>query len=168
MTQRLEDYLSSGYVFEVIPAEEGGYLVRYPDLPGCFAQVEEDENILEVATDILGSWLTVALEDGDDIPMPRAAHAYSGKFVLRVPRSMHAALATAADREGVSTNSYIVSLLAERHTSQTWERRFEYLCDQMDHMHNDLRSQFGQVSGMPEARPRSPLSGSSSSLPMAA
>lgn len=119
MERTLVDYLGLGYVYEVVPAEEGGSVVRYPDLPGCFAQVEEDEDIRQVARDVLTEWLTLALEDSDDIPVPRAAREYSGRFVLRVPRSMHASLAMAADREGVSTNAYIVSLLAERHATRT-------------------------------------------------
>lgn len=113
--RHLDDYLSLGYVYEVVPAEEGGFVVRYPDLPGCFARVEEDEDIRQVARDVLTEWLTLAIEDGDDIPVPQPVREYSGRFVLRVPRSMHASLAVAADREGVSTNTYIVSLLAERH-----------------------------------------------------
>lgn len=119
MDRTLDDYLGLGYVYEVVPAEEGGSVVRYTDLPSCFAQVEEGEDIRQVARDVLTEWLTLALEDGDDIPVPQAAREYSGRFVLRVPRSMHASLATAADREGVSTNTYIVSLLAERHAARS-------------------------------------------------
>ncbi len=117
--RHLGDYLSLGYVYEVIPADEGGSVVRYPDLPGCFAQVENGEDIRQIAADVLTEWLTLAIEDGDDIPIPQAARQYSGRFVLRVPRSMHASLAIAADREGVSTNTYIVSLLAERHATRS-------------------------------------------------
>jgi len=115
----LDHYLGLGYVYEVVPPDEGGSIVRYSDLPGCFEQVEEGENIRQVARDVLTEWLTLALEDGDDTPVPRAAREYSGRFVLRVPRSMHASLAMAADREGVSTNAYIVSLLAERHATRS-------------------------------------------------
>jgi predicted HicB family RNase H-like nuclease len=39
---------------------------------------------------------------------------YSGKLVLRMPKQLHADLAAAAEREGMSLNSYLVYLLAER------------------------------------------------------
>ena len=70
MSQTLDEYLHLGYPFEVIPAGEGGHVVRYPDLPGCFAQVEEGDDIIAVATEILESWLIVAIAAGDPIPLP--------------------------------------------------------------------------------------------------
>ncbi len=39
---------------------------------------------------------------------------YSGQLRVRLPRSLHAALASAARREGVSLNTLIVSYLSER------------------------------------------------------
>lgn len=119
MPHTLEDYVRLGYPFEVIPAEEGGHLVRYPDLPGCFAQVEEGEDVLAVASEILEGWLAVAIEDGDPIPLPGNAHRYSGRFVLRVSRTMHADLAREAERDGVSINAYINTILAARHARQS-------------------------------------------------
>ena len=114
MPHTLDDYLRLGYPLEVIPAEEGGHVVRYPDLPGCFAQVENGDDVLAVAAEILEGWLTVAIEDGETIPLPGNAHRYSGRFVLRVPRTMHADLAHEAEREGVSINTYLNTILAAR------------------------------------------------------
>ena len=39
--------------------------------------------------DAMRGWLEVALEDGIPVPEPRPLEAYSGKFVARVPRSLH-------------------------------------------------------------------------------
>lgn len=115
LLQTLDAYLRLGYPYEVIPAEEGGHIVRYPDLPGCFTQIEEGEDIAAAATDILTGWLTVALEDGDPIPLPGVTTSHSGRFVLRMPRTLHAALAREAEREGVSINAYNNSILSARH-----------------------------------------------------
>lgn len=41
--------------------------------------------------------------------------AYSGKFLMRVPRRLHADLAKAAKSQGVSLNRYVLYLLTERH-----------------------------------------------------
>jgi hypothetical protein len=57
-------------------------------------------------------WLEVALEEGIPIPEPRPEEDYSGKFVVRVPRSLHRELVEHAEREGVSLNQYINVVLA--------------------------------------------------------
>jgi hypothetical protein len=46
------------------------------------------------------------------IPEPRPEEEYSGKFVVRVPRSLHRELVETAEREGVSLNQYINVALA--------------------------------------------------------
>jgi predicted HicB family RNase H-like nuclease len=50
----------------------------------------------------------------------------SGKLLVRLPKSLHAALAEEAEREGVSLNHLIVAKLAQRldqHNPRTTERR---------------------------------------------
>jgi antitoxin HicB len=59
----------------------------------------------------LQSWLAVAREFGDKLPGPFAA--VSGRFVQRVPRSLHAQLIAKAKEEGVSLNTLIVSLVSQ-------------------------------------------------------
>jgi predicted HicB family RNase H-like nuclease len=62
--------------------------------------------------DAMEGWLSVALEDGKAIPEPRAGKHYSGRFLLRIPRTLHAELAREAEREGVSLNQYAATTLA--------------------------------------------------------
>lgn len=111
MVRTLDEYAVLPYRLEVLPAEEGGYLVSYPELPGCFAQVEAGEDVLAVAEDVKRAWLEVALADGDDIPLPQSLRDYSGRFVVRIPKSLHRRLAIAAEQEGVSLNAFVTSLL---------------------------------------------------------
>lgn len=70
MTERFSEYPRGEYQFEVIHAKEGGYVVRYPDLPGCFAQVEAGDEPGSIASEILERWLAVAIVDGEPIPLP--------------------------------------------------------------------------------------------------
>jgi hypothetical protein len=42
------------------------------------------------------------------------ASSHSGRLLLRMPPSLHAELAEAADREGQSLNAYITGVLADR------------------------------------------------------
>jgi hypothetical protein len=51
-------------------------------------------------------------EDAAEIPLPSYPEAYSGKFNLRLPKSLHRRLAELAEREAVSLNQLVVSLLA--------------------------------------------------------
>ena len=57
-------------------------------------------------------WLSAALEDGVEIPEPQSQEEYSGRFNLRIPKSLHRALAISAKREGVSLNQLVTAILA--------------------------------------------------------
>lgn len=91
----------------------GGYLVEFPDLPGCIADGETPEEALKYAQDALVSWLKTAAEFGDPIPEPSISDNYSGQWRLRIPKSLHALLALYAKRDGVSLNTYTITLLAK-------------------------------------------------------
>lgn len=110
--RNLDYYLALEYPYTVVP-DDGSFFVQYPDLPGCMTQVENAADIPAMAQEIKELWLETALEDGLDIPEPVTA-AYSGKFVLRLPKSLHQTLAHHAEQEGTSLNSYVVHLLSER------------------------------------------------------
>ncbi len=107
----LEKYARMAYPINVVADEDGGYVVVYPDLPGCITQVETLEEIPAMAREILELWVESELELGHSIPPPSYPEEYSGKFNLRLPRSLHRRLAESAEREGVSLNQYVVSLL---------------------------------------------------------
>lgn len=102
------------YPFEIRPLskdEGGGYAITFPDLPGCRSDGATPEEAIKNGRDALQSWLTVAQEFGDKVPGPFAA--VSGRFVQRVPRSLHAQLIAQAKAEGVSLNTLIVALVSQ-------------------------------------------------------
>jgi antitoxin HicB len=109
----LEYYLSLKYPVSIEEAPEGGYFVQIKDLPGCFSQGETMEETLENIEDARRLWMESMYEDGNEIPLPGAAeNQYSGKFNVRIPKSLHRKLDEIADREGVSLNHYLVSTLS--------------------------------------------------------
>jgi len=55
-------------VFQFEEAEEGGYVVSVPDLPGCISEGDTFEEALEMIKDAMSGWLLVAQEHGDPIP----------------------------------------------------------------------------------------------------
>jgi len=47
------------------------------------------------------------------VPVPNSGGVASGKFVARVPKTVHAQLATRARAEGVSLNALVLTLIAQ-------------------------------------------------------
>lgn len=97
-----------------LSAEEGGgYLIEFPDLPGCLSDGETIEEAIINGNDAVKCWLAAAKEIGRDIPQPGMPETQSGKWVQRVPKSLHNQLVVRAKREGVSLNTLVVSMIAE-------------------------------------------------------
>ncbi len=96
--------------------EDEGYIAIAPDLPGCSAFGETAEEAIREARDAIEAWLQAARAGGDQIPEPSKLplhRKYSGKFVVRVPRNLHAQLVSSAEEEGVSLNQFVNVLLSE-------------------------------------------------------
>ena len=128
----LTEYLTLQYPFQAIADEDGGYVIVFPDLPGCMTQVERVEEIPAMAEDARRAWIETAYEDGEDIPLPSYPEEYSGKFNVRLPRSLHRSLAEAAERDGISLNQYVATLLARGDAQARVERRLDCLEAQME------------------------------------
>jgi len=100
--------------FEIRPLsveEGGGYLVEFPDYPGCMADGATPEEALVEGRDALTSYVQTLKALGR--PTPATGGAYGGQWRQRVPKSMHAALARRAAHEGVSLNMLVTTILAE-------------------------------------------------------
>jgi len=48
------------------PAEEGGFFVSFPDLEGCFTEGNDLAHAIEMATEVLGVYVSCLMDD--DIP----------------------------------------------------------------------------------------------------
>lgn len=109
----LNDYLEMSYRMEIVEDhDEGGFVVTFPDLPGCITCGETIESAVANAADAKKEWIAAALEGGIEIQEPDSLEDYSGQFKLRIPRSLHRALAEHSKREGISMNQYCVYLLS--------------------------------------------------------
>ncbi|MCC7364029.1 MAG: type II toxin-antitoxin system HicB family antitoxin [Dehalococcoidia bacterium] len=111
----LDDYLNLPYHIVMVRDDTGGdpgWVIWVDELPGCISQGDSPEEATEMIRDAMEGWLSVALEYGDDIPLPREETEHSGKFMVRLPRSLHRELADGARHEGVSLNQYVSTLLA--------------------------------------------------------
>ncbi len=114
MMKTLNEYMAMSYRMEVVEdKDEGGFVVSYPDLPGCITCGETVEIAINNALDAKRAWIEAALEEGIPIQEPDNLEDYSGQFKLRIPRSLHRLLAEHSKREGISMNQYCVYLLSK-------------------------------------------------------
>lgn len=109
-------YLNLPYTIEVVhdnDEENPGWAARVVELPGCITQGDTFEELGEMVKDAIRGWIEVALKDGINIPEPRSQEEYSGKFVIRIPKSLHCELAETAARENVSLNAFVSTVLGK-------------------------------------------------------
>ena len=96
---------------EPIPRDEGGgYMVTFPDLPGCIADGETIDVAISEARDAFDAWTMAEREDTGRLP---SLKTYSGQFVQRIPKTLHRRLAKQAAAEGVSLNQLAAIFLAQ-------------------------------------------------------
>ena len=111
----IDYYMSLPYAVKVVP-REGGYFARVEDLPECTAWGEDLEGLWEAVRQAKLRWIEEALHLDRRIPEPgeseESLKEYSGRILLRMPRSLHRDLADKAHLEGVSLNQFIVITLA--------------------------------------------------------
>ena len=102
------------HVVSPLSAEDGGgFLITFPDLPGCMSDGETIEAAIENGRDAFISWVSARVDMKKTIPKPVIREVnvdnFSGRFVQRVPKSLHARLAMQAKKDGVSLNTFILS-----------------------------------------------------------
>lgn len=88
------------------------WAVEFPELPGLAADSETWEGLPQAIEEAKRAWFEGMLEEGLPIPEPRGMPEHSGKLQLRLPKSLHAQAAQAAEREGASLNSFLVAAIA--------------------------------------------------------
>lgn len=93
--------------------EGGGYVIEFADLPGCMSDGETIEQTIANGKDAIKAWIKAAKEINMPIPKPGILESQSGKWVQRVPKSIHLRLVDRAKQEGVSLNTLVITLLSE-------------------------------------------------------
>ena len=101
------------YQFTVRPLskeEGGGYLVEYPDLPGCMSDGETIAEAITNGREALRDCMEVFKEAGRKLPKPSIEAA---QWRQRLPRTLYSKLTKQAENEGVSINSLVTAIIAE-------------------------------------------------------
>lgn len=118
----LAHYLELPYQLDVKSERDGErtrWMATVEELPGCTSQGDTADEALAGLRAAMEAWLTAAIAENRDIPQPgqnggksRASHSYSGRFLVRMPKSLHEDLAQAAEKEQVSLNRLVTDVLA--------------------------------------------------------
>jgi len=103
---------------------DGYWIAEHPELPGCKADGETAQEALSSLDVSRELWIECSLANGLEVPEPQEAPEYSGRFVLRIPKSLHRDLANEAEAEGVSLNSLVSNVLASRHARKEYPVSF--------------------------------------------
>jgi len=105
------NYLRLPYTIQLRQYEDGTFFAEVAELPGCMTEADTAEEALRLIRDAMAGWIEVALTEGLPIPAPAAGADYSGRFLVRAPKSLHRDLGQRARAEGASLNQFVVTTL---------------------------------------------------------
>ena len=127
-TKTLELYLQRDYPI-MLERVGGEYEAWHPDFGRgtMFVRGKTIREAIRLLDAFRRDLIRTYYERGVAIPEPskRGKQPYSGQFLLRIPRDLHAQLARTAKRNGVSMNAYITHLLSQRSAIETHTEELE-------------------------------------------
>ena len=113
--KKVDEYmkLPYNYIIQPINDESGNYYyARVLEFDGCQSTGETFNEAYENIKDAMRGWIETKLENGYEVTLPIGYEDFSGKFVVRIPKSLHYRLAVEAEQEGVSLNQYALYKLS--------------------------------------------------------
>jgi RNA polymerase sigma-B factor len=106
-------HIEQQYHIELVKSgEAGGWTAQVEELPGCTSQGATPQEAAAGVESAISAWIADAEAQGREVPKPRSAASHSGRLLVRMPQSLHAELARAAEREEISLNQFITGSLA--------------------------------------------------------
>jgi len=114
ITKKRDYFRALPYGITLRKDEEDDWVARVAELPGCTAHGSTQAEALKNLDEVMELWLEDALISGTPVPEPRTTERLpSGKWLQRAPRSLHKKLVELAEREDVSLNQLVTSMLSE-------------------------------------------------------
>lgn len=111
----IRDYMKLPYtrLVQEMDDESGHYFYgRILELDGCQSTGNTLEELYKSLNEAMEGYIETKLENNLSVPVPETANSYSGRFVVRLPKSLHQRLAIEAEKEGVSLNQLALYKLA--------------------------------------------------------
>jgi predicted RNase H-like HicB family nuclease len=109
------DYLELPYniIIRHIADESGSYyFATVLEFDGCMSNGDTYQEAFDNIQEAMEGWIETKLANGFSVPPPVGDETYSGKFLVRLPKTLHARLAIEAEKEGVSLNQYALYKLS--------------------------------------------------------
>jgi predicted HicB family RNase H-like nuclease len=94
--------------------EDRCYVGRAPGLMLGGVHGKNERKVFEELCQAINEWVALEQREHRELPMRTAGRRYSGRFVVRVPPTIHERLSIDADRQGLSLNQFCERLLANR------------------------------------------------------
>lgn len=106
--------LPYNYIIQPIHDESGQYFYgRVMELDGCQSDGDSFEEAYQNLRDAMEGYIETKLSNGYDLPEPVQSNSFSGKFVIRIPKTLHYRLTVEAEKEGISLNQYALYKLSQ-------------------------------------------------------
>jgi predicted RNase H-like HicB family nuclease len=115
--------------------DEEEYVGRCKEFPLMTAFGETQEEAISEIKELIATTLEILEEDGDEIPKPISEKNYSGKILLRLPRSLHKKVFEQAENDGVSVNTFLNIIIAEN----VYQSRINSTLNSLDVTVNSLK-----------------------------
>ena len=116
-------YLGLPYTKTLQADEDGDVVARIVELPGCSTHGADEQEALRNLEEAQRLWIEDCVAAGDAVPEPAMEDPLpSGKWVQRVPRSLHRRLSQMAKEEGVSLNQLVTSMLSQQLSGRAMQK----------------------------------------------
>ena len=121
------------YEIKVFPqtADDGStyWTACFPAIPECVGGGDTPEEAVAEANENLSFYLEYLEDEGKTAPKEYSVPEYNGKISLRVPKSIHKALAEAAENDGVSINLLLNNAVSQYLGLKNFDLQFQKKVD---------------------------------------
>ncbi|OHD56343.1 MAG: hypothetical protein A2Y33_12105 [Spirochaetes bacterium GWF1_51_8] len=134
MKKTVDYYLKLPYTRIIKNNEDGSLFIKILELPGCISEGDNIEEAYEMINDAMRLWINDSLKNGKEIPLPdeMIEKKYNGKIHLRIPKHLHKELVEEAEKNCVSLNTYLVSIISMNMTQSSIERKIKTMIEQTE------------------------------------
>lgn len=126
--------------------EDNSFVATIPGVRALSALGATREEALSELRAAADGYFEALKAAGKPLPLPEKVTPYSGQLRLRMPKSLHALLSQEAEDANISLNTYIVSLLSERHIEQKLLNKIETLENLIETTDSEKISAFNNTS----------------------
>jgi antitoxin HicB len=126
--RELDRYMTLPYTIILRRDAEGDMVAEIKELEGCIAHGRDASEALEILKEFQQAWIERRIAAGQEVPAPEEEDRLpSGKWVQRVPRSLHKKLIQMAKTEGVSLNQLVTSMLSQQISTRAVQKSIDLM-----------------------------------------